>query len=329
MKNKNIFWTYLLIMLGVLMFVHSCKKDATSSKKNPLITWANPADIDFGILLSETQLNATSDVPGTFVYTPAPGTKLNEGANQDLKVDFTPTDLSTYNSVSKTVKINVILVAAPSGGISSAIFNSSKTYGTMSDFDGNVYKTITIGKQTWMAENLRTTKYRYGEAIPEVTDSAAWKNLTTGAYCNFNNIRNADTIATYGRLYNWFAIDDNRSIAPIGWHVPTITEWTTLTNYVGGDDAAGDKLKEPGATHWVFPDTGVDNSSGFTALPGDCRYDDGTFRGTIGGFGYWWSSTEYSSGKAWFLSLSHYNSGLGRFYKNEVVGYSIRCVKDK
>ena len=116
-----------------------------------------------------------------------------------------------------------------------AMFNKSIIYGTMTDQDGNVYKTITIGTQTWMAENLRTTKYRDGSNIPLVTSHASWLTLTTGAYCNYNNTTNCDTISSYGRLYNWFVTSDSRNIAPVGWHVPSEAEWQTLINYLGGD----------------------------------------------------------------------------------------------
>ncbi|TRZ53760.1 hypothetical protein D4S03_01290 [bacterium] len=109
-------------------------------------------------------------------------------------------------------------------GKTTAIFNPGKTYGSLTDQDGNIYRTITIGSQTWMAENLRTTTYRNSDAIPLVTDSTAWKNLSTGAYCNYQNTNNIDTIATYGRLYNWAAVTDNHKIAPFGWHVPTHDE---------------------------------------------------------------------------------------------------------
>ena len=133
-------------------------------------------------------------------------------------------------------------ITAQNNGI---LFNPDLTYGTINDIDGNVYKTITIGTQTWMAENLRTTKFRNGKDIPEVTVDSIWAILTTGAYCNYKNTRNIDTIVTYGRLYNWYAVYDSRNIAPEGWHISNEADWTTLTNYLGGPYVAGLKLKEP------------------------------------------------------------------------------------
>ncbi len=161
----------------------------------------------------------------------------------------------------------------PFNGKTTAVFNPDLNYGTMTDQDGNEYKTITIGTQTWMAENLRTTKYRDGSEIPNVTDNTKWVELATGAYCNYNNTTSSDTIATYGRLYNWYAVTDSRNIAPEGWHLPTETEWRILIDYLGGFGVAGGKMKETGATHWDTPNTGATNESGFTALPSGNRSD--------------------------------------------------------
>jgi uncharacterized protein (TIGR02145 family) len=214
-------------------------------------------------------------------------------------------------------------------GRTTAVFNPSKTYGSLTDQEGNVYRTIKIGTQTWMAENLRTTKYRNGEAIPEITDNWDWTDCTTGAYCNYNNTRNNDTIATYGRLYNWYAVNDNRKIAPAGWHIPSDEDWTTLINFLdttGLGWVAGGKLKETDTIHWNSPNTGATNESGFTALPGGDR-SDLIFFG-IGYDGEWWSSTEYGTGPAyWFIDWFDNNvfpSVTGKYYD----GFSVRCVMD-
>jgi uncharacterized protein (TIGR02145 family) len=118
-------------------------------------------------------------------------------------------------------------------GRTTALFNDELEYGTLTDQDGNIYKTITIGNQVWMAENLRTTKYNDGTAIPNVTGKSEWCALTTGAYCNYNNTKNVDTISTYGRIYNWYAVNTGK-LAPPGWHVPNDEDWRTLTDYLGG-----------------------------------------------------------------------------------------------
>ena len=215
----------------------------------------------------------------------------------------------------------------PLNGKTTAVFNPTVTYGTMTDQDGNVYKTVTIGTQTWMAENLRTAKYSDGTAIPLITNHTAWSNLTTGAYCNYNNTSNTDTIATYGRLYNWYAVNTGK-LAPKGWHVPTDAEWTTLTTYLGGKSVAGGKLKETGTTHWVSFNTGTTNETGFTALPGGGRFLYGSFF-SIGKTGHWWSATEYVATYAWDRYMHNnfsYVDSYGDYDKE--VGFSVRCVRD-
>lgn len=313
---------YPIILIGFsLIITNSCSLFGT--KENPVITWENPEDISYGTLLGEEQLNATSNIVGAFYYTPDVGTLLDKGANRDLKVDFIPLDSKTYNDANKTVKINVLDVTII-GGKSSAVFNPGKTYGTLTDIDGNVYKTITIGTQTWMAENLGTAHYRNGDPIP--TGSYAWNVGTEGAYLNYNNTTDKDIIATYGRLYNGYAVFDSRNIAPVGWHIPNYAEWLTLITYLGGLDIAGDKLKETGTAHWQSPNTGADNSSGFTALPGG---DHGIFDfELIGWRGYWWSSTEKGTGDTYFWDLNYDYSGISSIYSSKGFGLSIRCIKD-
>jgi len=213
----------------------------------------------------------------------------------------------------------------PYNGKTTAVFNSSVSYGTMTDQDGNVYKTVKIGTQTWMAENLRTTKYRDGTAIPNVTDNTAWFALKTGAYCSYNNSAKPDTIATYGCLYNWYAVNTGK-LAPKGWHVPTDVEWTTLTDYLGGESVAGGKLKETGTTHWNSPNTRVTNETGFTALPGGHRYS-GAFV-DIGGDGSWWSATENDANVAWFWYMFYNGNYVFRHNYSKERGFSIRCVRD-
>jgi uncharacterized protein (TIGR02145 family) len=326
MKQTIRLTIFPLVFLAVLiMLSNSCSKDDTSSssKTDPVITWANPADISYGTLLSSVQLNATSNVSGSFIYTPAAGTKLSEGANQVLQVVFTPTDATNYNSITKTVKINVTHVAT----IGAIIFNPNLSYGTVTDIDGNVYKTITIDTKTWMAQNLRTTRFRNGDSIPQVKDNTEWSNLTTGAYCNYNNTVNSDIIAVYGRLYNGYVISDSRNIAPAGWHVARDDEWTALTDHAGGEDVAGGKLKETGTTHWLDPNYGSTNESGFTALPAGYR----TFYGEsedAGFSGSWWSSTVFNTSDVWMQGM-FYSSGITyRDHYAKVNGFSVRCVKD-
>jgi uncharacterized protein (TIGR02145 family) len=224
--------------------------------------------------------------------------------------------------------------ASPVSKISQPVFNSSKTYNTMTDQDGNIYKTIAIGTQTWMAENLRVTTYRDGTTIPELRSGQEWNTAEKGAFCNYNNTASADTILYYGRLYNWYAFTDNKNIAPEGWHVPTLEEWVQLYDHLGGLDAGG-KLKEINNTHWKSPNSQADNSSGFTALPGGMRgadrfngFENAPFGGA-GESGVWWSSTEDSDWQAKSTQL-HYGGGQGSVYGaiSKESGLSIRCIKD-
>ncbi len=134
------------------------------------------------------------------------------------------------------------------------------------DPDNNNYGTVTIGTQVWMTRNLDVDHYRNGDPIPEVKSASLWKSLTTGAWCYFKNDK--DSGVTYGKLYNWYAVNDPRGLAPVGWHIPSDAEWSTLSAYLGGDSIAGGKLKESGTSHWNIPNTGATNVSGFSALPG-------------------------------------------------------------
>ncbi len=208
--------------------------------------------------------------------------------------------------------------------------------GWVTDIDGNLYQTIKIGNQWWMMENLKVTHYRNGDAIPNVTDGSTWSGLTTGAYCNYNN--DVNNVATYGRLYNWDAAVDSRNIAPVGWHVPTDAEWKQLEMYLGmsqteadatgrrGTDEGG-KLKEVGTAHWVSPNTGSTNESGFSALPGGHRNYDGIFS-SMGRVAAFWSSTVRIGNGAWYRILGYDYSEVSRNSYSEQGGFSVRCVKD-
>jgi len=194
---------------------------------------------------------------------------------------------------------------------------------TVTDIDGNVYHTVTIGTQVWMVENLKTTKYRNGTLIPNVTDSIAWNNLTTGAYCNYNN--DPVNSVTYGLLYNWVVMADTDSITPIGWHVPRQIDWKTLSNFLGDPVTVGGILKEMGTAHWQAPNTGATNAVLFTALPGGQRASHGKFTG-LGYSGAWWSSTIDGTYDAWGRYINYNDSTLYRYDDSQKVGFSIRCI---
>lgn len=193
------------------------------------------------------------------------------------------------------------------------------------DADGTNYTTVTIGSQTWMADNLKTTKYRNGDSIPVVTGNTTWSNLVTDACCNYNN--DAANIPKTGKLYNWYAANNARNIAPLNWHVPTDAEWTKLTTFLGGISAAGGKLKETGNVNWLSTDNATTNETGFSALPGGFRQVDGTFDDISLG-GNWWSSSEDNTTNAWFRDMTYNSSTTDRSSENKVKGFSVRCVKD-
>jgi uncharacterized protein (TIGR02145 family) len=214
----------------------------------------------------------------------------------------------------------------PTNGKTTAVFNPSITYGTIKDYDGNIYKTVTIGSQTWMAENLRTTRFNDGGAIPNVTDNDDWMLLKTGAYCNYDNKTDTVVIATYGRLYNGYAVNTGK-LAPAGWHVPTDAEWSTLITFLGGDSLAGCELKESGTTHWNSPNTKATNETGFTFLPGGIRFLMGPFN-SFGFYGSVWSATDFNASSLWVRSLYYTSTNVGRTNLDKALGCSVRCIKD-
>jgi uncharacterized protein (TIGR02145 family) len=206
---------------------------------------------------------------------------------------------------------------------------SFKTDNSLFDVDGNIYKTVIIGNQVWMAENLKTTKYSNGTAIPYVTDGTIWKGLTTGAYCYFQN--STANGAVYGGLYNFYAVIDNRNLCPSGWHVPTDSEWSELREYLGGVNVAGNKLKETGTAHWKSPNASATNSSGFTALPGSWRGLGGAFYYNVGDCAIWWTSSDDNNPTHPLLyslwSGPEFHRSHDPYFPND-AGCSIRCLKD-
>jgi uncharacterized protein (TIGR02145 family) len=190
----------------------------------------------------------------------------------------------------------------------------------VTDIEGNVYNTVALGTQVWMVEDLNVGKYNDGTAIPNITDKTAWQNSSTGACTWYSNDK------TWGTLYNWYAVNTGK-LAPAGWHVATDEDWTTLTDYLGGENVAGGKLKETGSVRWDSPNTGATNESGFTALPGGFRKGDGTFS-SFGGGGYWWSSTEFDALNSWARYIFWSGSIIYRGHYDKREGHSVRCVKD-
>lgn len=198
-------------------------------------------------------------------------------------------------------------------------FSTGIKQGSVQDIDSNTYKTVVIGTQEWMAENLNTTRYRNGDQIPNVVSESGWSGLTSGAYAYYDNLQ-LDYEDLYGKLYNGYAINDNRGLCPEGWKVPLISDWTALANYLGGFEAAYGKLKEAGFDHWDMPNTEATNETRFTGLPGGYRSSAGAFQGE----GIWgiFALKNFS-----IFSLNYLNQDL-LLFNIDKSGVSVRCIKE-
>jgi uncharacterized protein (TIGR02145 family) len=344
MKTINRIYLSPLIVSGlILILTGSCKKDEPDDKKQtgvvPVLetidisTITQISAISGGFIASEGDAKVTtrgvcwntsenptiansktSDGTGAGSYT-SNITQLTPGIKYYVKAYATTSVGTGYGS-------QFSFTTSPAPG-TLIIFNPNLTYGSVSDIGGNIYKTIQIGTQTWMAENLKTTKYRNGDPILNITDNQTWfGNTTSGAYCAYNNI--SVNSNAYGLLYNGYAVEDSRKLCPTGWHVPSDPEWVTLKQYLGGVYVAGGKMKEIGNTHWPSPSAGT-NESGFTALPGGTR----NYLGNFSDIGYWskfMSSTNYG-GRLWYYAI--YFDVQQLVYDLEMRGaMSVRCIKD-
>jgi len=335
--NKFNFSNYPFVLIGMLLILsYSCKKsDDSNNKQIPSLTTTVISAItqttvtcggnityDGGAVVTERGVcwnntpkptiadNKTTDGTGT-------GSFISNITGLMANTTYYTRAYATNNvgtSYGNELIFNTVNIA----------FNPNLNYETLSDIDGNTYKTIKIGTQIWMAENLKTTKYSNGTSIPLVSDSQTWKSLTTPAYCWYNN-DSATYKATYGALYNRYTIKTG-NLCPIGWHVPTYDEWLTLCHYLNDSDI-GSKLKEVGTSHWRTPNEGADNSSGFTALPGSFRENNGNTV-NISYVGCWWLSSETIAGYTDYLVMDYRYKYISYDFDCSNVGYSVRCLKD-
>jgi len=223
-------------------------------------------------------------------------------------------------------KAFLLLTTSLTLGVIVALFSSCNKdedsgSSTIKDIDGNVYHSVTIGTQVWMVENLKVTKYNDNTSIDNITNTNTWNSLTSGAYCNYNNLDSY--VSTYGRLYNWQAVNTGK-LAPKGWRIPTKSDWETLIAFLGGEGVAGGKLKATGSV-WASPNTGATNESGFSGLPGGCNVNGYV---EIGLDGNYWSSTSETCNFAWFLNQYKDKSSAELACTNKNYGYSVRCIKE-
>lgn len=203
---------------------------------------------------------------------------------------------------------------------------------TVKDIDGNIYTQLTIGTQTWLKENLRTTRFNDGTPVPRVTGNKEWGGRTSPGYCWYNNDSTSNS-GIYGALYNWYAVAEKK-LCPAGWHIPGDADYTVLENTLGGSNEAGSKMKEKGTSHWQSFDTGSTNESAFSLRPSGYRLSNGSFTG-MGLYCFLWTTSECFSGIeeyytrfAWGRYLCYYNSLVHRYYFEKKYGFSVRCLKD-
>ncbi|MCX6302163.1 MAG: fibrobacter succinogenes major paralogous domain-containing protein [Bacteroidia bacterium] len=271
------------------------------------------------------EYGTTTNYGNTIISTQSPVT-----GNSNTNISANISDLTECTTYHYRVK------AENSLGTTYGNDMSFGTFGNVTDIEGNIYKTIAIGTQVWMAENLKATRYNNGDLIGTTTPSTLNISDEIKPKYQWAYDGNESNVTVYGRLYTWYAVTDSRNVCPSGWHVPTDTEWTTMTTYLGGESeggasidnsVTGGKMKETGTTHWQSPNTAATNESGFTALPGGYRTGDVPFH-SIGADGLWWSSTECDINSAYTRSMNYSVGNVVSYYNFKKMGGSVRCLRD-
>lgn len=336
---KNLI-AFLIVILSFLMIV-SCKKETvTTQVVIPTVTTLDSVSIAQVTAISGGNIpyeggRSVTDrgVCWSSLHTPTIKDSLTHDGNGsgmfisylfNLKLNHTYR-LRAYatNSGGTAYGQEITFTTLNTGNL---VFNPFCTYGTLTDIDGNTYKTIQIGTQLWMAENLKTLRFCNGDLVGTTTPANSADNFQLGASYQWSFKGNENNVIEYGRLYTWYAANDDRKICPVGWHVPTDTEWSTLSTYLGGENFAGGLLKEAGLLHWLAPNTGATNQSGFTALPAGIRPVNGKFD-FAGYICIFWSSTIKDSW-AWSRELDLQAHKMFRAEDVKEYGFSIRCISD-
>ncbi|MCF6129095.1 hypothetical protein L1S35_05370 [Flavobacterium sp. AS60] len=316
---KNLF--FLLIVILIL----SCSSNSDNSNSTESIAPSNLT----GNTISTTQINLTwinnSNNNAAFdIYRKSPTNSYTIVGNVSSGIT-TFSDISLMPNTLYTYKVSLSGDNFFTNEISISTSNITYLNGTgVNDLCGNSYPSIIINNKEWMKKNLSTCQYRNGDIIPQVQDQTQWSNLTTGAWCYYLNNSANETV--YGKLYNWYAVNDPRGLAPQGWHIPSDIEWQSLSNYLGGDNFAGGKMK--GGNLWRTPNNGSLNESGFTALPAGLRFGDGTYTTDTNDTTNFWSSTQNDNISAKYRGLYYGFTNLSFGTYGKKSGWSVRCIKD-
>lgn len=330
MNFQKVFLNFVLLSLLV---VSSCKKDepeqiVDNSAKIPTVTTSSISEI------MQTTAVCGGEIINDGGYTVTArgvcwSTNQNPTISDNKTSDGSGAGIFTSSMTGLRANTTYYIRAYATNSYGTG-YGSSFVFTTLDilvDVDGNEYAIVKIGDQIWMAENLKTTRYNNGTSIPLVTDASSWGNLSTAAYCWYDNneVYYGDT---YGALYNFYTVAES-NLCPMGWHVATKTEWEEFITYVGGASVAGGVLKETGYSHWNMPNTGATDEYGFSVLPGGYRHYTGSFAG-IGTTASFWTSDPASSDRAYEIGFANDNASVsgdanGEFMKH---GYSVRCIKN-
>jgi len=338
--KKNIKYSVIIVLyLGLIPIFHSCKKEEVPTLTTDAITNVTNSGATCGG-------NITSEGTGTVINRGVCWSITNSNPtitnNKTFDGSGTGSFISSVTGLNGGTKYYIRAYATNSSGTGYGniiTFTTNDIPKTVTDIDSNIYNVVTIGTQIWMKENLKVSRYRNGDPILTGLSDSNWSTTTSGAYTIYNN-DNLNNV-TYGKIYNWYSVSDNRQLCPTGWHVPSDYECNQLAAFADPDgmttdltgiwisNSAGAKLKEAGTLHWLPPNSDATNQTGFTALPSGLVGGDGQFY-WIGTFTDFWTSTEYTNDTTlvWFIELNCYNPGIWHYHRNKVNGISVRCILD-
>jgi len=322
MKKFNLL-NLIIVATVILLLSTNCEKDKSelSTVKTYIPKYIASTSVTIGCIVESDGGSGIADCGVYFSSSQNPetsGTKFKIGNDTGLF-------LAQITGLLPNTQYYVMAYAINTKGETLGEQLNFTTTGKITDNDNNSYETVKIGGQLWMAENLRTTHYLNGDLIETTTPATLDISSEGEPKYQWAYDGNDSNVATYGRLYTWYAVTDSRKVCPTGWHVPSDTEWTTLITDLGGGGIAGGKLKERGTTHWQSPNAGATNESIFTALAGGSRGDD---FGDLGLLGIWWSSTEFSATEANLIVIVNYAPEVGKFHESKKIGVSVRCLAD-